>query len=131
MCESGIYLIAACLQTYKPLVRSLWKDSSRLSWLVLGTKNFLGSKLADKLKRSKSSHLQSEDDSIHVPLQNRQDSSFSHPQNEADESHSFPKFESTVSSAERGNLDGSKIQKGILVKHDMDVGGTKVDDRSS
>ena len=91
----------------------------------------MGSKLTGIVKRSRSSHLQFENDSITFPLQNHQVSNFKRLRNEADDLDSFPKFASTVSNAERGDIDGSKIQKGILVKHDVDVQGTKVDNRSS
>lgn len=131
VCEPGIYLIAACLPTYKPLARSLWKDGSLISWLVSGTVDFLGSKLSRIPKRFNSSHLQSESDSIISPLQNRQSLSFKRLRNEADESNGIPMFKSNVSNAERADTDESKIQKGILAKHDVDVQGTKGDNGSS
>ena len=130
MCEPGIYLIAACLLTYKPLARSLWKDGSLVSWLVSGTKDFLSSKLTRIPKRFNSSHSQSES-AIISPLQNRQGLSFKRLQNEADESNGIPMFQSNVSNAERADIDGSRTQKGILVKHDEDVRGTKGDNGSS
>ena len=131
MCESGIYLIAACLPTYRPLARSLWKSGSLISWLVSGTREFLGSKLTGIVKRSNSSHLPSENDSISFPLQNRQGLSFERLRNEADKSNGIPMFKSNVSNAEPVDIDGSKIQKGILVKHDVDVRGTKGDNGTS
>ena len=132
MCEPGIYLIAACLYTYKPLAKSLWKDGSLISWLVSATTEFFSSKLTRIPKRFRSSHLQSESDSIIIsPLQNRQDSSFKHLRNEADESNGFPMFKSNISNAERADVDESRIQEGILVKHVVDVRGTKGDNGSS
>ena len=94
--------------------------------------DFLSSKLTRIPKRSNSSHLQSESDSIIIsPLQNRQDLSFKRLRNEADESNGIPMFKSNVSNAERADIDGSRIQEGILVKHDVDVRGTKGDNGSS
>ena len=61
------------------------------------------------VKRSKSSHLQFENDSITFPLQNHQVSKFKRLRNEADDLDSFPKFASTVSDAERGDIDGLSI----------------------
>ena len=131
VCEPGIYLIAACLLTYRPLVKSLWKDGSLISWLVSGTRDFLSSKLTRITKRFNSSHLQSESDPIISPLQNRQDSSFKRLQNKTDGSNGISMFKSNVSDAERADIDGSRIEKGILVKHVADVRGTKVDSGSS
>ena len=47
--------------------------------------------------------------------------------NEADTSDSLSKFASTVSNAGRGDIDGLSIQEGILVKHDVDVRGIKIE----
>ncbi len=125
-----MYLIAACLPTYRPLARFVWKDGSMVSWLVSGTKSFLASKLTRTSKGSKSSNWRSEDGSISIPLQSRQDLGFKRLRNEGDDSLSFPKDGSTLCNAERGQAVGSNVQEGILVKHDVDVRGTKVDNKS-
>ena len=124
-----MYLIAACLPTYRPLARSLWKDGSPASRLFSKTKIYLASRLTRTSKGSQSSQWRAENGSTNIPLQSRQDLGFKRLQNEGENPFSFRKEESTASNAERGPGDGSMVEEGILVKHDVDVRGTKVDYR--
>lgn len=68
---------------------------------------------------------------MNVPLQSRQDLGFNRLHDEGDNSLTFSRFESTISRAERGQVDALRAQNVILVKQDVDVRGTKVDNKPS
>ena len=121
-----MYLIAACLTTYKPLARSLWESGSLVFGLFSAFKHLLVAKITRVSKGSKSSHWRAEDGSIDIPLQHRQEMGFKRLQNEADSAFSFPKAENTISNTERGQMGGPRIQEGILVKNEVFVGGTQI-----
>ena len=104
LCEPGMYLIAACLPTYKPLARSLWESGSLAFRLVSALKHFRVPKTTRVSEGSESSRWRPEDGSINIPLQSRQKMGFKRLQNEAYSAFSFPKAETTISTTERGQM---------------------------
>ena len=104
LCEPGLYLIAACLPTYKPLARSLWESGSLAFRLASAFKHFRVPKTTRVSEGSNHSRWRPEDGSINIPLQSRQKMGFKCLGNEADSAFSFPKAETTISTTERGQM---------------------------
>ncbi|SLM36795.1 hypothetical protein LPUS_06482 [Lasallia pustulata] len=108
VCESGTYLVAACLPTYRPLALLLWKKDPLASFRQ-------GS------KTSKRGQSHTDDDTLDIPLTTHQKTGFTRladggfgPANNS---------QYNVSYAEQGGTPTSDMMdpRGIMVKRDIDV----------
>lgn len=108
VCESGIYLIAACLPTYRPLALLIWKTDP-LSSLRHGSKN------------SKRSPAHTEDGTMDIPLKPYQKTGFSRLGDDGMGLSNNSQY--AISYSAQGNTPPNETMdpKGILVKHDIDV----------
>lgn len=115
ICESGIYLIAACLPTYRPLA-SLFRKRGPLLSLHSGSKTV------------KPGQSRPKNGTLDIPLETRQNAGFTRlGDNRSKLVRQFTNSEQTISYAERGETPTGEARgpTAILVRHDVDVLSTQ------
>lgn len=116
ICESGMYLIAACLPTYRPLAALLWKRAP-------SSLRYLG------LMRSHSSDPKSRDQGFNIALESQPQKGFTKIDDKEAHFSRVYRSENFESRAEAGEVwTGQAVGHGaIVVRKDVDTSETKAE----
>ncbi len=120
ICESGMYLIAACLPTYRPVAALLWRRAP-------SSLRYLG------LLKSHSNDPRSRDRGFNIALESQPQKGFARIDDKETQFSRMYRSENFESRAERGGVwAGQAVGKGtIVVRKDVDTSETQVERQRS